>query len=175
MAAKSTNTNFGVVGAAFDDLAGGTITDAATTIDQTVTKVFSSVTRTILGSTLQGKSAVKSMVDSMLADLARIAVKQISGTSLQDISTVLSQSLSPLAGARAAGGPVDSGLSYLVGEQGPELFVPSTSGAIAPNAALSSTALTFNVQTQNASSFVQSESQIAAMMLKALSRGKRNL
>lgn len=175
MATKQTNASLGTVGAAFDDLADGTIRDAATTIDQTVTKVFSSVTRTMLDSTLQGKSAVKTMVDSMLTDLARIAVKQISGTSLQDISTVLSQSLSPLAGARAAGGPVDSGLSYLVGEQGPELFTPSSSGTISPSAASPATALTFNVQTQNASSFVQSESQIAAMMLKAITRGKRNL
>jgi hypothetical protein len=31
---------------------------------------------------------------------------------------------------RAMGGPVDGGTSYLVGEQGPELFTPSTSGNI---------------------------------------------
>jgi hypothetical protein len=35
--------------------------------------------------------------------------------------------------ARAAGGPVSSGQSYLVGERGPELFVPSASGGIVPN------------------------------------------
>ncbi len=35
--------------------------------------------------------------------------------------------------ARAAGGPVTSGQPYLVGERGPELFVPSTSGGIVPN------------------------------------------
>jgi phage-related minor tail protein len=34
---------------------------------------------------------------------------------------------------RAAGGPVSSGQPYLVGEQGPELFVPSASGTIIPN------------------------------------------
>ena len=33
---------------------------------------------------------------------------------------------------RALGGPVMSGSSYLVGEQGPELFTPSTSGNISP-------------------------------------------
>jgi len=32
--------------------------------------------------------------------------------------------------SRAVGGPVSSGQSYLVGEQGPELFTPSTSGNI---------------------------------------------
>jgi hypothetical protein len=39
-------------------------------------------------------------------------------------------------GARAAGGPVSSGKSYLVGERGPELFVPSGSGNIVPNSAM---------------------------------------
>lgn len=39
-------------------------------------------------------------------------------------------------GARAAGGPVTGGLPYLVGERGPELFVPGASGSIVPNGAL---------------------------------------
>jgi hypothetical protein len=39
-------------------------------------------------------------------------------------------------GARAAGGPVAPGGSYLVGERGPELFTPSSSGNITPNNAL---------------------------------------
>jgi hypothetical protein len=41
-------------------------------------------------------------------------------------------------GAKAAGGPVAAWGSYLVGEQGPELFVPTTSGNIIPNHALAS-------------------------------------
>lgn len=35
--------------------------------------------------------------------------------------------------ARALGGPVSGGQPYLVGERGPELFVPSVSGGIVPN------------------------------------------
>jgi TP901 family phage tail tape measure protein len=43
----------------------------------------------------------------------------------------------PLKGRRAAGGPVGSGGSYLVGEMGPELFTPSAGGGrITPNDAL---------------------------------------
>jgi hypothetical protein len=37
------------------------------------------------------------------------------------------------AEARAAGGPVRSGNPYVVGERGPELFVPSTGGAVLPS------------------------------------------
>jgi phage-related minor tail protein len=36
---------------------------------------------------------------------------------------------------RAAGGPVSSGAPYMVGEHGPELFVPKTAGTIVPNGA----------------------------------------
>ena len=34
--------------------------------------------------------------------------------------------------ARANGGPVSSGQTYMVGERGPELFVPRTAGTIVP-------------------------------------------
>lgn len=34
---------------------------------------------------------------------------------------------------KASGGPVNAGTPYLVGEEGPELFVPSRSGSIIPN------------------------------------------
>jgi hypothetical protein len=36
-------------------------------------------------------------------------------------------------GGRASGGPVSAGTTYLVGENGPELFTSSTSGTIIPN------------------------------------------
>jgi hypothetical protein len=43
---------------------------------------------------------------------------------------------SAFGGARANGGPVSSGKSYMVGERGPELFVPGRSGSIVPNGAM---------------------------------------
>ena len=39
-------------------------------------------------------------------------------------------------GGRAEGGPVMGGTSYVVGERGPELFTPGSSGNITPNSAL---------------------------------------
>ena len=48
-------------------------------------------------------------------------------------------------GARAAGGPVTGGGTYLVGERGPELFTPSSSGSITPNNALGGASITVNV------------------------------
>jgi lambda family phage tail tape measure protein len=43
-------------------------------------------------------------------------------------------SANPFGGFRAGGGTVSSGESYIVGENGPELFVPAASGMIVPNA-----------------------------------------
>jgi hypothetical protein len=40
-------------------------------------------------------------------------------------------------GGRAMGGPVNAGTNYIVGERGPELFMPNTSGTIIPNNKLS--------------------------------------
>jgi hypothetical protein len=43
-------------------------------------------------------------------------------------------------GARADGGPVSAGRAYLVGERGPEIFMPGASGSIIPNGGRSSSA-----------------------------------
>lgn len=45
------------------------------------------------------------------------------------VEDFLRNSLEP----RASGGPVSGGKAYLVGERGPELYVPGTSGTIIPN------------------------------------------
>lgn len=47
----------------------------------------------------------------------------------------------PIAGARAEGGAVASGKSYLVGEKGAEIFTPSSSGSIIPNSQISNTSV----------------------------------
>jgi len=49
-------------------------------------------------------------------------------------------------GARAMGGPVSGGSSYLVGERGVEIFTPSSSGMITPNSAIGGNTITINVQ-----------------------------
>ena len=53
------------------------------------------------------------------------------------ISEPIVQGISNIS-ARASGGPVASGTPYIVGEKGPELFVPNTYGSIVPNSSLAS-------------------------------------
>ncbi len=86
-------------------------------------------------------------------------------------------SLLSVAGARATGGPVMPGASYLVGEHGPELFTPAGSGNVTPNAALATrgAGVTVNISTPDAASFQKSRSQLAAMLARAIAQGQRNL
>jgi hypothetical protein len=55
------------------------------------------------------------------------------GSSLGDIRGPGGSTSIPFGGPRALGGPVETGSAYLVGEQGPELFMPGQSGRIIPN------------------------------------------
>lgn len=57
----------------------------------------------------------------------------VAGIALVAAATALRSSLGKGIQARALGGPVSGGQPYLVGERGPELFVPQVSGGIVPN------------------------------------------
>ena len=65
-----------------------------------------------------------------------------------------------VAGARANGGPVMAGGSYVVGERGPELFTPSSSGNITPNHAMGGgSTITVNVNGGDPNSIVRALQQ----------------
>jgi hypothetical protein len=55
-----------------------------------------------------------------------------------------------LAGARASGGPVMGGSAYLVGERGPEVFVPSSSGTVMANGAGGGISLNYTIDARGA-------------------------
>jgi hypothetical protein len=55
-----------------------------------------------------------------------------------------------LKGARAGGGPVMAGGAYLVGEKGPEMFVPQSSGNIVPNHALGGVTMNYSIDARGA-------------------------
>src|SRR3954471_11058804 len=141
-AAVSVNTDFSGVDAALagvakalDAFAKGPVTDSATQIERAVSGSFNAIADTIARAVLSGKASMDSLVNAILADFDRIAVKDFVAKPVEGLLSSLLSSLLPIGGARASGGPVDAGLAYLVGEQGPELFVPQGAGAILPNAA----------------------------------------
>lgn len=65
-------------------------------------------------------------------DRAVSSMNQLSGGKLSGGSFFTTSKLQ----GRAKGGPVSGNTPYIVGEVGPELFVPNTSGSIIPNGAL---------------------------------------
>src|SRR6185437_7377689 len=115
---------------------GGPVQSATGAIETAVTRSFTSVENTIARAVISGKASMDSLVTSILAGFDRIATTQFIVKPIESVLTSIAGSILPIGGARAAGGPVDAGTPYLVGEQGPELFVPGASGAIAPHAPL---------------------------------------
>jgi phage-related minor tail protein len=157
--------------------ADGPVNSAGKSIERSIDHSFNSVAGTIARAALSGKTSMDQMVRAILADFDRIAIKEFIAKPIEGLISSIASSLFHVSGARAAGGPVNAGAAYLVGENGPELFVPSGNGSIAPNAtaAPQRPQIVMNVQARDAHSFLKSESQIAAMMTRALARGQRNL
>ena len=75
------------------------------------------------------------VIRSLGMDLMRMVFQQ---TVTAPLAAGISGAILKGFGARAMGGPVNAGSPYVVGEKGPELFVPSSSGSIVPNGAMGS-------------------------------------
>jgi archaellum component FlaC len=135
---------------------------------------------------------LRQVLEGILADIARIVLRLtvteplgrgISGL-LSGIGTgassggVGSTNNYPgfFQGTYASGGPVSAGKMALVGERGPELFVPGSAGNIVSNGALGgqSANISFTVNAIDAQSFqgalAQHERQITGMVRKGFAR-----
>jgi hypothetical protein len=78
---------------------------------------------------------------------------------------------SVFGGGRANGGPVSAGTTYLVGENGPELFTSSTSGTIIPNGAMGGGGSTFNITVNGAIDSEGTARQIIDLINRSQARG----
>ena len=96
---------------------------------------------TIFAQLVSGINAAVNAVKALASALANSVV----GRTVSGIASGLG---SVFGGGRALGGPVSGGTSYLVGERGPELFTPSSSGKIIPNNAMGGN--TFNITVNGA-------------------------
>jgi len=87
------------------------------------------------------KEAFRDMARSIIADLIRIEIRRsITAPLAEMIPTFFGKA----DGAKAMGGPVTAGRPYLVGERGPELFVPGRTGGIVPNNQMGGGGVTVN-------------------------------
>ena len=152
---------------------GKTVNDFGGQVGDIVVKSFGGMEDALVNFVRTGKMNFREFANSIIADMTRIAIRQaiiaplMSGFSgwlgntfgpKDAASTVVSGMGKtfpgdiPIDGGRANGGPVRGGRPYMVGERGPELFVPGSSGNITPNHQLGgSTSVVVNVDASGSS------------------------
>ena len=179
-AAKSTYENQRTFAAGWKE-AFASYAESATNAALQAQTMFQSITRgledVIVNFVKTGKFNFKDFANSVIADFARIQARQLvlgifGGSSGASVMSAVGSAL----GARALGGPVTGNTPYLVGERGPELFVPNTAGNIVPNNKLSgSTSVTYNINAVDAASFRQMLAREPEFLYAVTERGRNNL
>ena len=140
--------------------------NAAAQVENAMTNAFKGMEDALVSFVTTGKLDFQSLANSIIADIARIIVKQAlvgafgsGGGSSSGSSTVSTLGLlgSLFSGTRATGGPVSAGGLYQVNERGPELLnmagkqylmMSSQGGSVTPNGGAAMSGDTINV-TQN--------------------------
>lgn len=120
-------------------------------------------------------------LDSIAAHALTSGIGSIFGGSNSQLGGLLGQSVGALLGlpGRATGGPVAPGRGYIVGEQGPELFIPTSSGRVASNVASASPGRDVRVAIQLAAprgtaaptAMRRSSRQVASAVRRAIQEG----
>ena len=143
---------------------------AAASIESAFDKAGASLTRSLARAAADGEVSLAELARAVLAAINSAAGGGRAGGLAEAIAQAAG---SVFSGARADGGPVAAGGAYLVGERGPELFRPGTSGAIEPGVAAG---VTVNVRVDGgAEALLRSEAQIAQALARAVSLGARRL
>lgn len=135
-----------------------------------------------------GKLSFKDLANSMIADLVRIqAQKALSslfgGGGGGGAGGILGSLGSLFGGFFANGGMPPIGVPSIVGERGPELFVPQSAGRVIPNNALggsssntvNNTAVTYSIQAVDSQSFKALLARDPEFIHNVAEQGRRSL
>ena len=135
-----------------------------------------------------GKLSFTDLINTMIAQFARMqAQKALQGIFGKDASggDFLSSIGTFFSGLfKANGGPVQGNSPYIVGERGPELFVPQNAGRIMPNHALGMgqpmvnnniTEVSYNIQAVDASSFRSLVARDPEFIHNVAEQGRRSM
>ena len=114
--------------------------DITNSVSKTMENAMTDAFMSIVDGTQKPIEAFKNMARLIIAELYKVlVVKQLVGSFDADNPSAATGIVGFLGkafgGFRANGGPVSGGTPYIVGERGPELFVPSRNGTIVPNGA----------------------------------------
>lgn len=160
-------------GAALDELAEGPALRASEAISAAFERTGESIERALGRAAQSGEADFSRMTEAILRDLARLAAEQFIERPLTGLIQGALDGID-LFGARAEGGPVTAGGSYLVGERGPELFTPTSAGEIGaagmPNVTIN---LALPPGGNAARTVEMSESRIARALARAVAKGSR--
>jgi len=131
-----------------------TMAESAKRTQQVFDSVFGNLSSAIDNFVKTGKLSMKDLARSIIQDLIAIQMK---AAVMRFLGGVFGLPTAPggsndgwfknvyQATPRATGGPVSAGSPYMVGERGPELFMPSGSGTIIPNNQINNMGATTNV------------------------------
>lgn len=110
--------------------------DAAKIIGDIFTSAINNTADALTEFVVNGKADIKQFAQSFITDIVRILVKLLILQALQAVTGTAPAGAAAGAAvnvaARAEGGPVEANKAFLVGEEGPELFVPKSMGQIIP-------------------------------------------
>ncbi len=164
-------------------------------------KLGSTLATALDGVVNKGKS-VTSVFDALALTISKMALnaafKPLDAALSGGIGSLFGGSVTPFANGGvfsgglpvpfASGGvisspiafPLGSGQTGIAGERGPEAIMPLTRGAdgklgLATSGGSAPINVTFHVTSPDADSFSRSETQLAAMLARAVNQGQRNL
>jgi len=106
------------------------VADFLNSITQNISKMLANMATQQLMSWISSLTGTAASVGSA----ASVGAGSVIGTSVGSAASIGAGSV--ISGALAGGGSVSSNNAYLVGEKGPELFVPSSSGSVIANSQL---------------------------------------
>ena len=133
-----------------------TLQDSMKKTQQISDTIWSNMSSAIDNFVKTGKLSMKDLARSIIQDLIAIQMKAAALSFLRmlfgptvgpsmDGGGALPSSFNQYLAPKASGGPVSANTPYIVGEQGPELFMPSGSGTIIPNNKMSNAGGVTNV------------------------------
>ncbi|GIU67613.1 phage tail tape measure C-terminal domain-containing protein [Candidatus Phycosocius spiralis] len=168
---NSLNNQLQDASASLDAFARGPAQDAADLIGDAFAKAGKRVSSALGEAARSGELSVRGLAASIVRDLSQIAIDRFVTAPINNALVSVFRAL-PNFGARANGGPVASGGAYLVGERGPELFVPNAVGQIQTAGFPSPVSIVINMAPGSSLGEVKrSSNQISAALARAVQRG----